>query len=170
MAVRSAEPEPEPAPDARLGLVLDQAQRGLTRQQADLDNLRARAGTLVAAASLVSSFLGAQALKDSHLPKPAIAAVGVAVLALVVVIASAVVIVWPYTWRWGINAHLLLSAYVEGDDPATLDETRRSLAWYMQDDADTNQVKLDSLFRTLQLALIGVGIEVLSWLLALATN
>jgi hypothetical protein len=155
-----------------MALVLEQAHRGIAQQQHDLDNLRARAGTLVAAAALVSTFLGAETLRDDRLPAPALAAAITAVAALVVVIAAAAVILLPYQWRWGIDAWALLRDYVqpENDRPATLDELRRDLAWHMQDDANHNDAQLRRLFLALTVAVIAIGAEVAAWTTALLTR
>jgi hypothetical protein len=50
--------------DSPVGIAFDAAKSGLERQGQALDNLRSRAATLLAAAAIVTSFLGAQALED----------------------------------------------------------------------------------------------------------
>ena len=145
-------------------LVLDQVLRGLALQQATLDNLRARAGTLVATASLVSSFLGATALADKARPPSAVWVV-LAFLSLLVVIVAAVVILWPYQWRWGVDGDVLLADYVEAENPASLDELRRSLAYYIQEDISENERKFGILWWALRIAVIAIGAEVVFWLL-----
>jgi hypothetical protein len=77
-------------------LAYDESIRAITAHAGVLDNLRARAGTLVAVASLVTSFLGGQALvKPSldhgalvrqSLDSYAIGAIGAFVLAAVMAI------------------------------------------------------------------------------------
>lgn len=156
-------------PDPRLELVLDQVLRGLALQQGALDNLRARAGTLVATASLVSTVFGATALADSANPPPTQWVV-LAFLALFLVVAASIVMVWPYRWRWGIDGHRLLADYVEADPPASLDETRRSLAYYIQEDIDANERKFKWLWLALRVAVLAIGAEVSFWLAALGTR
>lgn len=157
------------AEDPRYELVLNQVLRGLSLQQDALDNLRARAGTLVAAASLVSTFFGATALSDKASP-PATAWVVMAFISLFLVVVVPVVILWPYQWRWGIDGHRLLTDYVEAKRPATLDETRRSLAYYIQQDINSNEGKLNRLWRALRVAVLAIGAEVLFWVLALGSR
>jgi hypothetical protein len=158
--------------DARLALLLDEVKRGIQQQQEDLDNLRSRAGTLVATASLVSSFLGAVTLRDTHLPIPAVVCTVIALAAFVVVLGCASFIWLPYTWRWGIDGWAILRDYIEPADsePVSLDELRRSLAWHMQDDMNSNRSKLDHLFIALRIAVVAIGLEVGAWMLALWTR
>ncbi len=148
-----------PTGDERLSLLLEQARRGIVQQQHDLDNLRSRAGTFVAAAALATSFLGAATLRDSDLPAPALASTVVALGALVVILAAASYILLPYEWKWGIDAWSLLRDYIEPVDgqPASLDEMRRSLASYMQQDANHNAVRLGRLFTALRVAAVPRG-------------
>lgn len=156
--------------DERLALVLEQAQRAITQQQHDLDNLRARAGTLVAAASLVSGFLGAETLRDSSLPAPALVCLVVALVALAVALLAAGYILHPRVWMWGIDVWALLRDYVEPAEqaPASLDELRRDLAWFMQRDVNRNNAQLTKLFRALTIGISAIGVEVVAWTLALA--
>ncbi|BAK38289.1 hypothetical protein MLP_52750 [Microlunatus phosphovorus NM-1] len=86
---------------------------------------------------------------------------------LFVVLVAAISIVWPYQWRWGIDVRRLLGDYVEADPPAPIDEMRRSLAWYMQVDTDSNSKKLDCLWWCLRIALVAIAAEVVFWVLAL---
>jgi hypothetical protein len=48
-------------------VVYEESVRAMNQQAGVLDNLRARAGTLIAAASLVTGFLGGQALAKPSL-------------------------------------------------------------------------------------------------------
>jgi hypothetical protein len=156
-----------PEPDERYALVLDQVTRALSQQVTAIDGLRSRAGTVVAAASLVSSFLGAATLRMPDLSGAALLFSGLALAALVTVVVATVVILLPYRWRTGFNGHTALVEYVEADAPADLDEMRRSLAYYMQDDITANRGKLDRLYVAFQVAVIAIGLEVVFWLAAL---
>jgi hypothetical protein len=50
--------------DTPEALVYEQALRGIDEQRKRVDDLRGRASTLLAAAAIVTSFLGAEALRD----------------------------------------------------------------------------------------------------------
>jgi hypothetical protein len=77
--------------DSRSAFVYQEALHGLLQQQAAIESLHARAGTLIFAASFASSLLGSQALDDG---------VGgwdwIALGLLVAIGALAVVLLWPY--------------------------------------------------------------------------
>lgn len=163
-----ARPAPRvPDADERYTLVLEQVTRGLRQQQDSLDNLRARAGTMVAVASVVSSVFGAAALAPKHHPTPVLILTGLALLSLVVALGAASKTLLPYRWRWGIDGHKLLADYVEAEPPADLDEMRRSLGYHMQEDVTANQKKLDRLYDWLRVAVAAIGLEVVCWSLAL---
>jgi len=147
--------------------VLEQVNRGLRQQQEALDNLRARAGTTVTAASVVSTVLGAAALTRRHYPVPLIVFTVLALLAFAVALASSAYILWPYDWAWGISGDKLLVDYVEADPPADLDEMRRSLAFYIQRDMILNRRQLDRLYSWLRVAVASIALEVVTWSLAL---
>ena len=89
---------------------------------------------------------------------------------LAVVVVACSIILLPYRWRWGIDAWVLLRDYIEADEPATLDEIRRSLAWYMQDDANHNAEQLRRLFTALTIAVAAIGVERSAWAVALMTR
>jgi hypothetical protein len=156
------------SPDPRYEILLQQVTRGITQQQAALDNLRARAGTLVAAAALVSSFLGAPTLAAHSHKDGCILFLVLALIALAVVIFAAFKILLPYSWQWGIDGHRLLADYIEHEsNPASVDEMRRDLSYHMQDDVNANTEKLESLFIWLQVAITAIGAEVVFWSAAL---
>jgi hypothetical protein len=95
--------------DARSAFVYQEALRGLLQQQAAVESLHARAGTLIFAASFASSLLGARALEDG------VDAWDWVALALLVGIgALAVYLLWPYynlTFRF--DPEELLARYVD---------------------------------------------------------
>jgi hypothetical protein len=154
--------------DPRYELVLDQALRGLTQQQSSLDGLRSRAGTLIAASSLVSSFLGAATLKNTGLSAGAVLFLALALVAFATVVVGVVIILLPYEWKWGIDPHAMLHDYVESATPADIDGMRRDLAYYIGEDLDYNRTRLDRLFRWLRIATVAIAAEVALWTLALA--
>ena len=156
-----------PADDPRLVLTLEQVLRGLTFQQGTLDNLRARAGTLVAASALVSSFFGTSVLKAPRLEVEVLVVVTLALVALTVVIVAAVVIIWPYEWKWGTDGHRLLNDYVLGDPPSSLNAMRYTLTYYIQQDLVDNEDTLGRLWTALRVAVFGIAFQVVFWSIAL---
>lgn len=153
--------------DERYALVFEQTVRAVTQQTSAIDTLRTRAGTVVSAAALVSSFLGAATLRDPHLPKPAIVFTVLALAGLVATVVATVVILLPYDWLLGFKATVAIRDYVEADPPASIDEMRRDIALHMQSDVKANAVRLDRLYVGFRIAVVAVGVQVVCWLAAL---
>jgi hypothetical protein len=86
--------------------------RALDRQAAALEALRARAGTLLAAAALVASFLGANALDHD----PHALGVTIAAIALLAVMALVIAILWPYELTFRLSAKILLEDHAQPDN------------------------------------------------------
>jgi hypothetical protein len=72
-------------------LAYDEAVRALSQQQTVLDNFRTRAGILLSAAAIATSFLGGQALRQGSMS----AWSWLAVLGFVGLSASTLLILWP---------------------------------------------------------------------------
>lgn len=153
--------------DERLALILTEVTRSLSQQISAIDALRSRAGTVVSAASLVSSFLGAATLQKSKLPLPSLISVGLAIAALSTVVVGTIIILWPYTWKTGFNAHIALTHYVETPPGSDIDEMRQSFSYYLQEDVEENRKKLNGLYKVFQMSVIAIGLEVILWLIAL---
>lgn len=156
-----------PEGDPRLQLALEQVLRGLTLQQGSLDNLRARAGTLVAASSLVSSFFGTSVLAAPHQGQAVLAMVVLAFIALVAVIIATVVIIWPYDWKWGIDGHRLLSDYIVGEKPSSLNAMRYDLTYHIEQDLVENEGNLGRLWKALRISVVAIALQVMFWSIAL---
>lgn len=148
--------------DPRISLVLEQVLRGLSQQQAGLNELRSRAATLVAAAALGTSLLSTSALRINQGWSDRLF-VGLALVALGVVVVCAVLILWPREWKWRTDGHKLLVDYVEADPPATINEMRRDLAYFITDDLRENDTKLKNLWLLLEVAIISIAAEVAFW-------
>lgn len=156
--------------DERLALVLASALDGLKQQEASLDNLRARSGTLLASAALSASFLGAATFGESSLSDAATAAVVVALVGLVGVLAVVVVIDQPRKWGWYVNPRKMLKNYVEphARRPATVDQMREDLALHLDDAHTKNDERLDCLWNVLRVGYLALVVEVVAWMVALA--
>lgn len=154
--------------DQRYTFLLDQVQRSLTQQQSSLDNLRARAGTIVATAALVSSFFGTRVF-TAEAPKGAAAAFTVvAILSLGVTLAATLRIAAPYAWQWGFDGYALMNDYIEATPAVSLGNMRRGVAWHMQADVNQNVERLDHLYKCLTWAIGALGAQLVAWGLALA--
>ncbi|MBG0565368.1 hypothetical protein [Actinoplanes aureus] len=109
--------------DERLELVLSEALRALTEQQAVLDHLRSRATVLLSAAALVGALMGAPLLSDGVRPG---ALTQLAIVALAGTLLLTLLITAPlFRWRFTPKVSALLQAVGDGHD---LDSMRRHLA------------------------------------------
>lgn len=158
--------ETETAADARKRLVYEESTRAIQQQQASLDNLRARTGLLLAAASISSSFLGGQALSGEGLTPWSWFAIG----ALAAVGLCTILVLLPRrNWFFSNDVQTLLNGYVNHEHPATLDEMHVAIATYNQEHWTANQKTLNKLFAFFRVACAALVIEVAFWLVALGT-
>jgi hypothetical protein len=147
-------------------LVFDQSREDLKRQEAALDELRSRTGTLIGASALVASFLGVAAAGDG---------LGLAgILGVIAFVASAglaIAILMPiHAWIFTNDITALLKDYVEADPPATLVEMHRDLAIHASGHIRNNERWLRILYRLFRGATILLVIEVLLLLLDLPSQ
>lgn len=164
-AERTAEPSETPNSDPRTyELLYTEGLRALDHQQDSLDELRARAGILLTAAILVASFLAPSATGPRFSSAGALAT-GFFLLAMLLLI---VLLRAKRGWAWGVDLHLILDLYIEGDPPATLAVIHRSRGYYIGKDLKENQDKLDRLSDYFGLATVFVAAEVVFWLAAIA--
>ena len=136
----------------------------MEQQAARRDDLRARAGALVAAASVVTAFLGGQVLDG-----PAGFSVGawVAIVSFVVLVAGSAYVLAPRPWVFVTSASDLLDEYVEGERIATVDDMRRDLALFLEVHYESNVGKLNGLASLLQAGCVLLIVEIAAWLVAL---
>jgi hypothetical protein len=150
--------------EARSAFVYQEALRGLLQQQAAVESLHARAGTLIFAASFASSLLGARALEDG------VDAWDWVALALLVGIgALAVYLLWPYynlTFRF--DPKDLLARYVDVAEPPPMATIHRELAGRIDTDWHRNGRIVRRLREALQVALILLLLEIVAWLVSIA--
>jgi len=146
-------------------LAYAEAVRSIEQQARSLDELRSRTGVLLTGASIVASFLGAQALRTSSFD----ALSGLAVVAFLGVLTLALAVLWPREWRWSFGATILLEDWA--DVPSRRDDIpamRRFLAERLDANWVENKKKMDKLFVFWQLAAVSLGAEVVLWTLKLA--
>jgi hypothetical protein len=152
-------------------LLFAETVRSIEAQEASLNELRGRAGIMLAAAGAVSAFLGSVALDPAG--RPGIATPGPdprAVLALVMMMGSLVsfiAVLWPMKWTFRMDGMALLRDYVEASPPASLPEMHRSLAWYSSEAETDNDRKLDRLYRLFSSGSVLFAGETLIWLVVL---
>ncbi len=158
-------PMETPESDPRLALAYDESVRGWALQSSVLDELRSRAGVLLSAASVASAFLGALALEGTE-EFSALSIAGTTAFGCVVLLC--VYVLWPAKWTFVHNAELVITTYVDKDK--SLDQMRREMAIENTTLRITNKGKLDHRFIGFQLACLGLGIDVVLWLIDLGTK
>jgi hypothetical protein len=139
--------------------------RALEQQARSVDEVRSRTGVLLAAASIVASFLGAEALAGSDLD----ALAGLGLVAFLAVIGLAIWILWPGGgWVFVMSATVLLEDWVDMQRPGGVAAMQRHLAESMEGHWGANQLRLKRLVVRFQVAAAALGVEVVLWTLQLA--
>lgn len=141
----------------RYQVAYQEARHSLDAQEASLDELRARAGTLVAAAAIVTSFLVGPVL--THNP---IGAAGVAgFVGFAICVGASLWILLPgRKWRFHVRPSLIIVGYIERDlGPASLGEMYRGLADEYDDCLTENTEPLELRFWAFAVAIGALGAE-----------
>jgi cytochrome c-type biogenesis protein CcmH/NrfG len=140
------------------------AVRALEQQERQVSELRARTGTLLAAAALSASFLGATAVDRSGLS----VLVVLAIVALAGVVALSLYVLVPHTMVFAVDVRELHKAlYPDADDDRLV---HARLAYELHDIRADNQPRVDRLFRCFRWAAIVLGVEIAVWIAALAVS
>jgi hypothetical protein len=144
----------------------DEAVRALSEQQVVIESFRSRAGLLFSAAAITTSFLGSQALRcgSSNF------ASWLALFCFVAVAVASLVVLWPRRWESGASPRDVIETYVEGEEAAPIEELHRDLSIHMHNSYLENREGLKRLTVFLQVASGLLTLEVLSWVVAVATT
>jgi hypothetical protein len=147
--------------------ILTEARRAISVQVAALDELRARTGLLLGAASLSGSFLGAAAANSGTSLDFSGA---VAVIAFAIGVGSCIKVLWPKNkgWTFVNSPKQLISDWVEIDRPN--ESMQLFLAARMEDHFKKNKIRLDRLYEWFQAAAISVGASVILGSIQLAMS
>lgn len=138
-------------------LAYEAALRGLDKQEGLLEEMRSRAGVLIAAASLAASFLGQQAYQ-----RPSAASVaGIALVAFVVSIGASVFVLLPKkNLIFALaGANIYVSFHAARDDLA---EVYRRLAYDLGRYWDSNDREISRAAKAFTLAASALVIETLA--------
>jgi hypothetical protein len=143
-------------------LVYSAAQRALDQQSTSLSDLRTRTSTLVAAATLSASFLGAAAIGRGA---PAWAVV-LAMAAFLLTGAFAGWVLWPARVSFAVNADRMdEKLYPDRADPAAY---LLRAAYGLHEVYLENEEVIERRELVFRLALLALGAETVLWALALA--
>ncbi len=149
--------------DPRLVLAYDESVRAWALQSAVLDELRSRAGVLIAATSVSCAFLGAHVVPGKH----AWSVVDIIAIALFgVVVALCIYVLWPArNWIFAHNGERLIGKYFR--DHVTLEEMYKRMAIDNAQYRQENRKRIDYRFMAFRIACLGLAADVVLWLLAL---
>lgn len=144
------------------GLAFELSLRTLNQQEAVLDELRRRTGTLLTATAVVTSFLGARALQDAAYKWLTIPGLAAAIL-------SILLSVYVLTPKGDLNFAIHGAAIYEyftlaGED---VNEAHRTLAYWNREAWEANERVLYRLVAFFRIACGGLLLAVLLWSLKL---
>jgi cytochrome c-type biogenesis protein CcmH/NrfG len=143
-------------------LTYEQAQKALEQQERQVDELRQRTGTLLAAAALSASFFGTAALGRDGIVTPIV----LACVALVVTVLSGLYVLYPHEMVFATDARRLYDALKpDHDNPERL---QMRLAFGLRDTRERNGRRVDWLARCLAIASIALVVQIACWIWALA--
>lgn len=151
--------------DALYKVAYEEAVRALSLQQEVIESIRGRAGLLLSAASITTSFLGAQALDGGDSGPASWLALSIFVAVAVVALA----ILWPRDWELSANPSELIRSYIETDESTAIEALHRDLSLFMHNSYVENRRGLGSLATRLQVASALLTIDVILWIIAIAT-
>jgi hypothetical protein len=154
---RAAESSPQPTVPPPYELAWESALRGLSQQESSLDNLRSRAGTLIAAIAISTSFLGDLALTgDERLNW----LTGGALVSFAIAMGLCLWVLLPRHGKWlfRLDPATLVDRI---DAQQTIDKANwhRALAKDIGQGITTNDERLDSLHLWYSIAIGFVAVE-----------
>jgi hypothetical protein len=157
---------PHEAIGAGYSVAYREARRGLEDQERSVVELRTRAGALVAAAAITTSFFGGQTLPGRSIG----AADWVAIGSFMSLGFAVLLILWPRRdLAFALAPDEFIATYLEPADgePLQLHLIERDLALHMGSSTDLNRRQLRRLTTVFRLGAILLVLEVLAWVVAL---
>jgi hypothetical protein len=143
-------------------LTYEQAQKALEQQERQVNELRQRTGTLLAAAALTASFFGAAVLGHDGVTVPVV----FAGIALVVTVLSGLYVLYPHELEFSVDARRLYDDLVSDQDDPDLLLLR--LAFGLRDTRARNGDAVVNLARCLAVAAAALVVQIACWTWALA--
>lgn len=158
---------PDPGADpSTYALAYQEAKRALEEQEGTVSETRSRAGQLIAAAAITTSFFGGQAITAHHVHTAAWFAIG----CFIALSISVLVILWPrHDWEFALSPAKLIATYIEPaeDPPVNLATIHRDLALHMGNSIERNRRQLRWVFSAFRIGALLLAGEVLAWVIAL---
>jgi hypothetical protein len=148
-------------------IALDEGRRSVAAQEVALTELRSRTNMLIGAASVIVSFLGAQALDDAGWSELAL----LAMLAFLATLVLAGSVLWPSqdAWLFRVDPRILIEDFTDGTPPVGT-SAERHLAESLGAAAEHNSRQLNGMYVRFRLALVALGAQAVMWALLLANH
>jgi hypothetical protein len=140
--------------------------RALSEQQDAIESVRSRAGLLLSAAAVTTSFLGAQALQGGS----ASLFSWLALLSFGAVAAASLAILWPRKWEGALNPRDVIETYIESAELESMGDLHRDLSLHMHRSYLQNHEGLEQLVLFLRFASSLLTLEVVLWMAAIAAR
>ena len=144
-------------------LAYELSHRMLAQQEMRLDELRARTGTLLAASSVATSFLGPRAIDRNGVDTLALLALTAFAVS---VIGSVSIVILNPRLVFGVRGTRLFKE--ERAREESIADVHRRLGYWLELFFDQNQATVDRLFLVYQLAAVAVLAEVILWTIKIA--
>jgi hypothetical protein len=143
-----------------------EAVRAMSEQVGVIDSFRARAGLLLSSAAVTTSFLASQALRGGETR----AVAWLALLAFGGVATLSLAILWPRRWEFTVRSGALSRADDGAERAVTPAELYRSMSSHLDRSQEENRGTLNNLALLFELASSLLAIEVILWIVAIATG
>lgn len=130
-----------------------------------IDSFRNRAGILLSATAVTTSFFGAQALHGSSN-----SCSWFALACFVGVAAFSLATLWPRRREVAANPHRVIATYIESAEPTSIEELHRELSIHMNGSYLENRKDFEKVVVFFQIASVLLVIEVALWIIAIATT
>jgi hypothetical protein len=150
-----------------LRIAYELGSRAITDQASVLDGLRSRAGTVFAAAAVVTSFFGGQALTArAHALHGGFTAAAFALFVCCALLTLAVM--WPFDFAFSLSAGELIGILDArpGNTPSS-DEVYREIALRLDENYDVNAATIQRLFWCFRVAILVLVVEVGAWIVVI---
>jgi hypothetical protein len=150
-------------------LAYREARMGLEDQERSVVELRARAGALIAAAAVTTSFFGGQTLAKHDIT----VAAWIAISCFALLGFAVLIVLWPRRdWEFSLAPDQFIVTYLEPPEgePLALHLIERDLALHMGRSAELNRRQLRTLMGVFRVGAVLLVVEVLAWVLALVVQ
>jgi hypothetical protein len=155
----------DPERSAAYELAYEEGVRALDEQRVVIDAFRTRAGLLLSAAAIATSFLGGAALQSG----PSLLT-WLAIAAFVLLGGGVVLILWPRgDWEYAARPRRVIESYIE-PDALELPLIHRDLAYHMDASYLLNRGHLRHLVRLFRACSILLVVEIVAWVMALIVD